>query len=59
MTFNKTEYQIKYAKEKLKRIPLDLKLEDYEKMKVHCEKQNIPVNTFIKNLIKQELEKGI
>lgn len=58
MTYNK-EYRLNYAKEKLKRIPLDLRKEEYERIKQHCDKLEIPVNTFIKELINRELNKGI
>lgn len=49
----------KYKAKAYKRIPLDLRKEDYERIKEHCDSLNIPVNTFIKNLINKELNKGI
>ncbi len=47
----------KYKAKAYKRIPLDLRKEDYERIKEHCDSFNIPVNTFIKNLINKELDK--
>ncbi|MDU7030781.1 hypothetical protein [uncultured Robinsoniella sp.] len=38
---------LKYAKEKLKRVPLDMKKEDYEKYKAYCDQNNISMRSFI------------
>lgn len=57
----KREYNIKYQKEKMKRIPLDVQLSDYERIKTTCDFLEIPVNTFIKNCVFSrltELEKA-
>ena len=55
MTFNQTEYTLKYAKEKYKRVPLDLKLEDYDKVKDHAETMNESINGFIKRAINETI----
>lgn len=57
----KREYNIKYQKEKMKRIPLDVQLSDYERIKTACDFLEMPVNTFIKNCVFSrltELEKA-
>ncbi len=53
---NKKAYNVKYSKEKLKRIPLDVQKEDYEKIKAHAEEQGETVNGFIKRAIKEAME---
>ncbi|MCI6676233.1 MAG: hypothetical protein MSG78_04935 [Clostridiales bacterium] len=52
----KTKYNLKYAKEKLKRIPLDVQKEKYEEIKTHAEKQDESVNGFIKRAIDETIE---
>lgn len=52
---NKTAYNIQYAKDKLKRVPLDLKLEDYDKVKAHAETMNESINGFIKRAINETM----
>ena len=53
--FDRTEYNKKYRKEKLKRIPLNLNLNDYEKLKAHTEKTKESVNGFIKRAINETI----
>ena len=48
---------IKYAKEKLKRIPLDVTKEKYEAIKDHSTKQGETVNGFIKRAIDETMER--
>lgn len=48
---------IKYAKNNLKRVPLDMKLSDYEKLKAAAEKAGGSVNGFIKQAITEKLER--
>lgn len=55
---NKTKYDIAYKKAHLKRVPLDMQLADYERLKAHCDSINKPVQTLIKELISKELEKA-
>lgn len=52
---NKTAYNLKYAKDKLKRVPLDLKNEDYDKLKAHAEQMHETVNGFIKRAINETM----
>ena len=54
---DKYKYQYEYARTKLKRIPLDLRLEDYQKLKEYCDSSGIPINTYIKQLIYADLKK--
>lgn len=54
---NKTAYNINYAKEKLKRIPLDVQKEKYEEIKTAADAAGEKVNEYIKNAIKQRMER--
>ena len=53
----KTEYVIKYAKEHLKRVPLDLKIEKYNQVKAHAESRAESINGFIKRAIDETMER--
>lgn len=53
---SKTEYNIKYAKEKLKRIPLDVQKEKYEEIKSAAERSGESVNGYIKKAIDDRIE---
>ena len=49
---------MKYAKEKLKRIPLDVTKEKYDEIKDHCEQmQEKSINGFIKRAIDEAMER--
>ncbi|MGN9018438.1 hypothetical protein ACTNBM_04800 [Lachnospiraceae bacterium HCP1S3_C3] len=53
------EYQqshIKYAKKNLKRVPLDLPIDFYEKVKEYCEKNHKSVNGLIKELLLEKIK---
>lgn len=54
---NKTKYNISYAKEKLKRIPLDVQKSKYESIKAHAESRGESVNGFIKRAIDEAMER--
>lgn len=54
---DRKDYFIKYKKENYKRIPLDVTLSDYEKIKEHAGKTKEPVNTFIKRAINETMER--
>ncbi len=56
MTFNKTEYQAKYRKEKLKRIPLDVPKEKYAEIKAHADQHGESVNGFIRRAVDEAME---
>lgn len=47
---------MKYAKQNLKRIPLDVQKEEYEKIKAAAESVGEPVNTYIKTAISRRME---
>lgn len=49
---------IEYAKKNLKRIPLDVQKEDYEKIKAAAEAAGEPVNKYIKTAISRRMEAG-
>lgn len=53
---NKTEYNIKYAKAKLKRIPLDVQKEKYEEIKTAATAAGETVNGYIKKAIDERME---
>ena len=55
MTFDKSAYNVQYAKEKLKRIPLDVTKEKYEEIKLAAEATGESVNGFIKAAIDARL----
>ena len=54
---SKTEYNIKYAKAKLKRIPLDVQKEKYEEIKSAAERSGESVNGYIKKAIDERKER--
>lgn len=53
---HKRETSIQYAKSNYKRIPLDVKLSEYEEIKKASEIAGEPVNTFIKKAIKDRIK---
>lgn len=52
---NKSKYDIQYAKNNLKRIPLDVRKEKYEEIKAASEKAGETVNGYIKKAIDQRM----
>lgn len=50
---------IKYAKENLKRIPLDVKISVYTQIQAHAELQGESLNGFIKRAIMETMERDI
>lgn len=54
---NKKAYNQNYAKEKLKRIPLDVPKEKYDEIKAHSDKMHESVNGFIKRAIDETMER--
>lgn len=48
---------VKYRKENIKRIPLDVQKEKYEEIATAAEKAGIPVNRYIKNAIDEKMER--
>lgn len=53
----KKKYDIQYAKDKLKRIPLDVQKGKYEKIKVSASAVGESVNGYIKKAIDQRMER--
>lgn len=60
MTYNpkQAQYTIKYAKNNLKRIPLDVQISDYETIKQAAEKSGLSVNGFIKQAVFDKIASG-
>lgn len=57
VNLKKQKYDIEYAKNNLKRVPLDLKIEKYNKIKAHAEQRGESVNGFIKRAIDETMER--
>lgn len=60
MTYTKEQgkYSVEYAKKKLKRIPLDVQKEYYDKVIVkEAEKRKMSVRAFILSAIEEKIEK--
>ena len=55
---NRNEYLRNYAKEKLKRIPLDVQKEKYDEIKAAAENADESVNGYIKEAIDRRLMSG-
>lgn len=53
----KKKYNLQYAKNKLKRIPLDVKKEKYEEIKAAADAAGEPVNGYIKKAIDERMER--
>lgn len=51
------ESMYRYAKENLKRIPLDVPKAEYEAIKAHSEARGESVNGFIKRAVKETMER--
>ncbi len=47
---------IKYNKKTYKRVPLDLRREEYEKVKKHKEETGESINGFFRRMIKENLK---
>lgn len=57
LTEHRKESMYKYAKEKLKRIPLDVQKEKYEEIKAAADAAGESVNGYIKAAIDQRMER--
>ena len=55
---SRKQSMMKYAKKNLKRIPLDVQLAEYDRIKAAADAAGEPVNTYIKNAINARLESG-
>lgn len=54
---NKKNYNLKYARTNLKRIPLDIQKDKYNQIKAHTELTHETVNGFIKRAIDETMER--
>ena len=54
---SKKKYDIQYAKDKLKRIPLDVQKEKYEEIKAAASASGEPINGYIKKAIDERMER--
>lgn len=54
---SKKKYDIQYAKNKLKRIPLDVQKEKYDEIEAAVVIAGESVNRYIKNAISQRMER--
>ena len=57
MTQERKEYLYNYQKEKLKRVPLDMQLSDYERLKEAATRADQTVNGYIKQAIAEKIER--
>ncbi len=57
MSQERKNYLYGYQKKKLKRVPLDLKLEDYDNLKSAAEQAGQTVNGYIKQAIAEKMER--
>ncbi len=57
MTDERKQYLYDYQKKKLKRIPLDVPIEVYEKIRQHAEEKSESVSGFIKRAIAETMER--
>lgn len=57
MATSKAQYDatVRYKAKKYKRIPLDVRTEEYEALKRHTEKTGETVNGFIRRIIKENI----
>lgn len=56
MADKKTQYTIKYAKDNLKRVPLDVTKEKYDEIKAAADEVGESVNGYIKKAIDDRME---
>ena len=54
---NKKAYNAEYAKNNLKRIPLDVQKEEYEEIKAAADTAGEKVNGYIKKAIRERMER--
>lgn len=55
---SRKQSMMQYAKKNLKRIPLDVQLSEYERIKAAAVAVGEPVNTYIKTAISRRMESG-
>ena len=52
-----TLYRMQYAKEKLKRIPLDVQRSEYDRIKSSADAAGETVNGYIKKAVRQRMDR--
>ena len=52
------EKQRKYVEKNIKRVPLDMQKEEYERLKKYCDQNGTKINTFIKSLLAPYIERA-
>lgn len=57
ITTKRKESMYRYAKENLKRVPLDMQKSTYEEIKTHAEARSESINGFIKRAISETMER--
>lgn len=59
MPYNESSYEAskKYKASKIKRVPLDMQIKEYEALQQSADKAGERINTYIKNAIKQRMER--
>lgn len=50
-------YSLQYAREKLKRVPLDLQRSDYERLQIAAQQAGNSINGYIKRAISEKIER--
>ena len=55
----KTQYDLEYAKKNIKRVPLDMQKEEYDKLKAAAESSGEKVNAYIKRAIRERMERDV
>jgi hypothetical protein len=48
---------MKYAKEKLKRVPLDMKKDEYEKFRIYTESKGVSMRSFIIEAMEEKMKR--
>lgn len=59
MDKDRKKYLLDYAKKTYKRVPLDVKLDEYDLLKAEADRKGLPLNTFIKKACDLYAEKPI
>ena len=48
---------LEYAKQKIKRVPLDMQLDEYDRLKQAATNAGMPVNSWIKTAIREKMDR--
>lgn len=59
MAYNETAYKAanKYKRENIKRVPLDMQIAEYERVRAAADAQGEKVNEYIKKAIRERMER--